>query len=76
MKAFTELFTAIDQTTKTNAKVEALVRYFMQAKEEDKVQAIAILTGNTPKRTIKTSELKEWAAAMARLPMWLFEESY
>lgn len=76
MKAFTELFTAIDQTTKTNAKVEALVRYFTEAKEEDKVQAIAILTGNTPKRTIKTSELKEWAAAMARLPMWLFEESY
>jgi len=76
MKAFTELFTAIDQTTKTNAKTDALVRYFTQAKEEDKVQAIAILTGNTPKRTIKTSELKEWAAAMAQLPMWLFEESY
>jgi len=76
MKAFTELFTAIDQTTKTNAKVDALVRYFVHAKEEDKVQAIAILTGNTPRRTIKTSELKEWAASLAQLPMWLFEESY
>src|SRR5690606_39948503 len=31
---------------------------------------------NKPKRPVKTAELKEWAAELAGLPMWLFEESY
>jgi hypothetical protein len=76
MEAFTSLFTAIDQTTKTNNKIKAIVRYFTHAKEDDKVHAVSILIGNKPKRPLKTSELKEWAAKMAELPMWLFEESY
>ena len=76
MKAFTAMFTAIDQTTKTNNKVQAMVDYFTLAKEEDKIFAVSILIGNKPKRPVKTAELKEWAAEMAGLPMWLFEESY
>ncbi|PZX55361.1 DNA ligase-1 [Algoriphagus ratkowskyi] len=76
MKAFTALFTAIDQTTKTNQKVQAMVDYFTHAEEEDKIFAVSILIGNKPKRPVKTSELKEWAAELAELPMWLYEESY
>ncbi|HLT09033.1 MAG TPA: ATP-dependent DNA ligase [Cyclobacteriaceae bacterium] len=76
MKTFTTMFTAIDQTTKTNQKVQALVDYFTFAKEEDKIFAVSILIGNKPKRPVKTAELKEWAAELAGLPMWLFEESY
>src|SRR5690554_7739145 len=76
MKAFTAMFTAIDQTTKTNNKVQAMVSYFNLAKEEDKIFAVSILIGNKPKRPVKTAELKEWAAELAGLPMWLFEESY
>ena len=76
MKAFTAMFTTIDQTTKTNNKVQAMVNYFTQAKEEDKIFAVSILIGNKPKRPVKTAELKEWAAELAGLPMWLFEESY
>ncbi len=76
MEAFTALFTAIDQTTKTNSKIKALVNYFALAKEDDKVHAVSILIGNKPKRPVKTAELKEWAAEIAQLPMWLFEESY
>jgi len=76
MKAFTGMFTAIDQTTKTNNKVQAMVNYFNLAKEEDKIFAVSILIGNKPKRPVKTAELKEWAAELAGLPMWLFEESY
>src|SRR5690606_1542326 len=72
---FTTMFTAIDQTTKTNQKVQALVDYFTFAKEEDKIFAVSILIGNKPKRPVKTAELKEWAAELAGLPMWLFEES-
>ncbi|PSK91000.1 ATP-dependent DNA ligase [Taibaiella chishuiensis] len=76
MKAFTALFTAIEQTTKTNAKIEALVQYFATAPAPDVLWCIAILTGKTPKRTVKTAELKAWAAEQAGLPFWLFEESY
>lgn len=76
MEAFTALFTAIDQTTKTNNKIKALVNYFTMAKEEDKVHAVSILIGNKPKRPVKTTELKEWSANLAQLPMWLFDESY
>jgi DNA ligase-1 len=76
MKAFTALFTEIEQTTKTNAKVEALVRYFGTADEQDILWCVAILTGKTLKRNIKTADLKIWTAALAGLPMWLFEESY
>src|SRR5690606_14683141 len=74
--AFTAMFTAIDQTTKTNNKVQAMVDYFTQAKAEDKIFAVSILIGNKPKRPVKTAELKEWAAELAGLPMWLFAESY
>lgn len=76
MKAFAELFTAIDQTTKTNAKVDALVEYFSVADERDAVWAVALLSGNRPKRTVKTAELKSWCYDLAGVAEWLFEESY
>lgn len=76
MKSFAALFTEIEQTTKTNAKVEALVRYFGEANEQDILWCVAILTGKTLKRNIKTSDFKVWTAELAALPMWLFEESY
>jgi len=76
MKAFAALFTEIEQTTKTNAKVDALVHYFSSAEEQDILWCISILIGKTLKRNIKTSELKLWAAELAGLPFWLFEESY
>ncbi len=76
MKLFTRLFTDIDQTTRTNGKVAALKTYLDEASPTDKVYAISILIGNRPRRPVKTSELKTWAAEIARLPLWLFEESY
>jgi len=76
MKHFTELFQAIDASTKTNDKVAALVAYFNKATDVDKVWAIALLTGNKPKRPVKTTDLRVWAAEIAGLPLWLIEESY
>jgi len=35
MKAFAELYAALDQTTKTNAKVDALKHYVSTAQPED-----------------------------------------
>ena len=67
---------ALDQTTKTLSKIEALVNYFDQAEEEDKQWAIAILSHRRPRRTVNTSLLRSWAAESGGIPQWLFDESY
>ena len=76
MKEFAHLFNQIDQTNKTNAKVAALADYFKQADEADKLWTIALFSGRRPKRSINTTLLRTWAAEMAGIPLWLFEESY
>ncbi|MBT8410678.1 MAG: ATP-dependent DNA ligase, partial [Octadecabacter sp.] len=76
MKAFAELFTALDQTTRTSLKVAALASYFRTAPDTDKLWCIALFSGRRPKRVITTTALREWAAERADLPLWLFEESY
>jgi DNA ligase-1 len=76
MERFARLFARIDGTTKTNAKVEALVDYLKDAPEKDKVWAIAIMTGRRPKRPMTTTKLRAWAAETAGISEWLFEDSY
>lgn len=76
MNRFTRLFTALDQTTKTNAKVDALAAYFQDAPEDDRLWTIALLSGRRPKRAITANLLRGWAAEKAGIPLWLFEESY
>lgn len=76
MKDFTELFLRLDQTNKTNAKVQALVEYFEKADDPDKVWCIGLLSGRRPKRAIRSTDMREWCAEMSKLPLWLFEETY
>ncbi len=76
MKDFANLFTTLDQTTKTTAKVNAMAAYFRTATDADKLWCIALFSGRRPKRVITTTLLREWAAEQAGLPLWLFEESY
>jgi len=76
MKHFTALFSALDQTTKTTEKTKALVEFFSQASDRDKVWTIALFSHRRPRRTVTTSLLREWAAEKAGIPLWLFEESY
>ncbi len=76
MKTFSELYAALDQTTKTNEKVNAMAAYFTHTDAKDSIWAIALLTGRRPKRPIRTSDLKTWATELAQIPFWLFEESY
>src|SRR5210317_2234788 len=76
MKQFAELVIQLDQTNKTNEKVQALAGYFKKANEEDRLWTIAILSHKRPKRTVKVSLLRSWSAEIAGLPDWLFEESY
>ncbi len=76
MKRFARLFTELDQTTKTLAKIKALTSYFDQASDRDKLWAIAILSHRRPKRTVNTTLLRAWSSELSGLPLWLFEESY
>lgn len=76
MKAFTELYTALDETTRTNAKTDALVRYLSVAAPADAIWAIWLLSGRKLKQVVPTRRLREWASHEAGIADWLFEESY
>ena len=76
MRAFAELYAAIDATTSTNAKTEALVAYFSAAAPADAAWAMWFLTGHKPRQAVPTRRLHAWAAETAGLPLWLFEECY
>lgn len=76
MKEFTNLYLALDQTNKTNEKVEALVKYFAEAPPEDAAWAIYFLSGRKPRQIIPTAKLRQWAAEISEIPDWLFELSY
>jgi len=76
MKAFARLYTALDETTKTNEKIGALVDYFRAAAPEDAVWAIHFLIGRRIKRLIEVRKLVEWAIAEAGVPEWIFGDCY
>jgi DNA ligase-1 len=76
MKRFVTLFEALDRTTATNAKLDALAAYFRDADPADAAWAVYFLTGRRLKRLVGTRELRQWTAEHADLPPWLVEESY
>ncbi|MEL6987068.1 MAG: ATP-dependent DNA ligase [Bacteroidota bacterium] len=76
MKKFASLFQSLEESNKTNDKVNALASYFKEANNDDKLWTIALLSHRRPKRTVKTSLLRLWAAELSELPTWLFESSY
>lgn len=76
MKAFADLYAALDETNKTSEKVAALVRYFAAADPADAAWAVYFLTGRKPKQVVPSRRMREWAVEAASVPQWLFEESY
>lgn len=76
MKAFTDLYTALDETTKTIEKIAAMKSYFETASPEDSAWAIYFLTGRKPKQLMQIPKLVALAVAAAGVPGWMFAESY
>lgn len=76
MQRFTQLYTELDETNKTNAKIAALEKYFRAAPPADAAWALYYLTGNRQRRAISGSQLRDWVAQEANLAPWLVEESY
>jgi DNA ligase-1 len=76
MEAFAELLRALDETTKTHRKVDALVAYFRSAPPRDAAWTISFLVGRKPRQVVPSRNLKAWAAELAGIPQWLFDASY
>ncbi len=76
MKAFARLFTELDATTSTNAKVEALTQYFNDASAADAAWAVYFLAGGKPRQVVATARLRVLACEVAGISDWLFDECY
>ncbi len=76
MRAFAELYRALDETNRTSGKVAAMVDYFTGAPAADAAWAISFLSGERPKRLVGSRLLRQWTAEEAEVPEWLFEECY
>ncbi len=76
MQAFAQLIAQIDASSGTNAKVAALLDYLHQSSDDDKLWCIALLSGKRPPRPVRSSLLRELAAQVSGIPLWLVEESY
>ena len=76
MKAFADLFAALDATTRSTVRVAVLADYLSVAPDADRIWAVALLSGRRPRRAVTTADLRRWAAERAGLPDWLFDEAY
>jgi len=76
MRAFTQLFTQLDESNRTNDKVAAMREYFGAAEPESAAWALWFLMGNRLRAPVKTKLLREWAASLSEFPLWMVEECY
>lgn len=76
MKRFTRLIIELDESNRTNDKVDSLRRYFQDAAPEDAAWALYFLLGNKIRRAVTTRLLREWITDVSGFPSWLVEESY
>jgi DNA ligase-1 len=75
MKLFTELYVELDQTNKTNEKIEAMRFYFERAEKADAAWAFYFLSGRKPRQIVPSKFLREWSIELSGIPEWLYLES-
>ncbi|HZX22335.1 MAG TPA: ATP-dependent DNA ligase [Woeseiaceae bacterium] len=76
MRDFSRLYQELDQTTSTNLKVAAMVRYFSSAPPADAAWAVYFLSGRRMKRLVGPARLRQWLYESVDLPDWLVDETY
>jgi DNA ligase-1 len=76
MERFTQLFTDLDATTRTNEKVRVLREYFASVPSADAAWALALLTGVKKTRAISSRLLREWVSQQTGYPDWLVGVSH
>jgi DNA ligase-1 len=76
MRAFADLYDALDRTTSTNEKVDLMSAYFADAEPVEGAWAVFFLTGRRLKQVVSMAAVRRWAAEVCGVPGWLFDESY
>jgi DNA ligase-1 len=76
MKAFSKLYQKLERSKSASFLVEELLNFFAISSDEDKLWCIALFSQKRPKRIVKPLSLRLWVTDLARIPDWLFEESY
>jgi DNA ligase-1 len=76
MRAFAALYAALDASTSTAHKVEAMQRYFERAPTHDAAWAAYFLAGGKPRQAVPTAVLRRTASEVAGIDDWLFEACY
>ncbi|MEO7937150.1 MAG: ATP-dependent DNA ligase [Burkholderiaceae bacterium] len=76
MKAFADLYSALDASTASKDKQAALQKYLRSAEPADAAWAVYFLAGGKPRQLVPTKVLRELARQQAGLPQWLFDECY
>jgi DNA ligase 1 len=76
VRRLADLYEALDATTSTNAKVEAMVHYFREAPPQDAAWGLYFLTGRRLKRLLTSKLLAQWTQELTGTPDWLFDEVY
>lgn len=76
MRRFATLYAELDASTSTQAKLEALRRYFSDAPPDDAAWVVYFLAGGKPRQVVRTAALRATACELAGVSDWLFEASY
>lgn len=76
MREFARLYAALDETTSTRRKLEALQAYFSRAAPENAAWAVYFLAGGKPRQAVPVKLLRQYATEYAGLDAWLFDECY
>ncbi|MGI4848528.1 MAG: ATP-dependent DNA ligase, partial [Janthinobacterium lividum] len=76
MRSFARLFNALDSTTATSRKLEALENYFRTANPADAAWAVYFLAGGKPRQAVPVKLMRAYAVERAGIDDWLFDESY
>ena len=76
MRRFTDLYLALDGSTRTGDKLAFLTGYFATVPPEDAAWAVYFLTGRKLKRVVGRREIAGAALDATGIPEWLFDASY
>lgn len=76
MQRFSQLMATLERENRTSQKIEILASYFQSEPHHDAVWALYLLSGRKLKRLVKRSQLAAIVQDAAKIPPWLFDESY
>jgi DNA ligase-1 len=76
MRRFAALYSALDASGGTSARVTALVAFFAESEPADAAWALHVLLGKQGKRLITGRRLRQICLEGSTLPEWLFDDCY